>query len=156
MPLPYGDRMRKAMYEYVVVGFHTPAQKYAHFKLLNGPCLDTIRECSWQFCANGTYKRIKKPSKRGNNRMSSRHIQALSALVEKEPRLYLDEMRDHLQARIGHRYSTTTIWRALHARAPYGLDRTWQVVQRRAREASERERQLFRATTREFDPAQML
>lgn len=144
------------MYDYLVTQEHTQIETFQHFKAPGSPSINTINRWSYEFLMNRSYKKVKLPNKKGNNRIAPRHVAALGEIVEQEPRLYLDEMRDLLQEKVGRLFHTSTIWRALYAAAPHGLGLTWQVLQRRAREACADERQLFRDATRGFAAEQFI
>jgi transposase len=147
--------MRKRVFKYIITDNHSVDEAVAHWKG-RGPGLKTIERWEKEFIQSGTYTVNKRPNKRGNHRVAPHHVAALEEIYQIEPRRYLDEAQDLLEEKVGRRYDTSTIWRTLHAPEPHGLGRTWHVLQRRARESDEAERQLFLDATRGFPPELMI
>jgi transposase len=156
MPDQYSLKMRKLVYAYMITEGHTAEEAAVRWRGGRGPSLITLKRWEQQFILNGSYKLARGPNKKFHTRMGPVHVAMLGTIFTAEPRLYLCEAADLLEEAVGRRYDTSTISRVLRSPSPYGLGRSRQVLQRRAREADDAERRLFLDATRDLNPKQMI
>ena len=155
MPLRYGAVWRQKVHQHIKSTGDDARRTFNHFAKSNTvcPCYNTIRAWHDECVQTGacTLPVRKGLRKNGTARLEPGHLDELRRIITEEPRLYFDEMRDALFVAVGRKYHATTICRALHAPPPRGLGFTRQVLQRRAREASEAEKALFLEAVRGFE-----